>query len=90
MPALSLAILKALREEGRLTITRLTSIHGANRNTLKPRRRGMVKDGRVRRVYRAGSMTTVGISGSMKAEAPIGAMHGIARPKARAIRANLG
>ncbi len=49
LPTLSLGILKALRADGRLTITQLATVLGANRNTLKLRLRGLVKDGRVRR-----------------------------------------
>ncbi|MDR0809936.1 MAG: Fic family protein, partial [Gemmobacter sp.] len=48
MPELSLQILKALRAKERLTIAELTSITGANRNTLKVRLRELVVAGRVR------------------------------------------
>jgi Fic family protein len=48
LPELSLAVLQALREKGRLTIAQLASITGANRNTLKVRLRELVADGRVR------------------------------------------
>jgi Fic family protein len=49
LPALSLQVLEALREKGRLTIAQLASITGANRNTLKVRLRELVADGRVQR-----------------------------------------
>jgi Fic family protein len=48
LPELSLQVLEALREKERLTIAQLTSITGANRNTLKVRLRELVADGRVR------------------------------------------
>ena len=48
LPDLSRQVLKALREEERLTIVQLASITGANRNTLKVRLRELVKTGRVR------------------------------------------
>jgi Fic family protein len=49
LPELSLKVLKALRAKERLTITQLSSITGANRNTLKVRLRELVADKRVRR-----------------------------------------
>lgn len=49
LPALSLQVLKALREKERLTIAQLAAVTGANRNTLKLRLRELVADGRVRR-----------------------------------------
>jgi predicted HTH transcriptional regulator len=48
LPELSRQVLKALRENERLTIAQLASISGANRNTLKLRLRELVADGRVR------------------------------------------
>ncbi len=48
LPELSRQVLKALRVQERLTIVQLTSITGANRNTLKVRLRELVKTGRVR------------------------------------------
>lgn len=48
LPALSVQVLKALRERERLTIAQLQSITGANRNTLKLRLRELVANGRVR------------------------------------------
>ncbi len=49
LPELSLKVIEALRSKGRLTITQLVSITGANRNTLKVRLRELVIAGRVRR-----------------------------------------
>lgn len=49
LPELSLKVIEALRSKGRLTITQLVSITGANRNTLKVRLRELVITGRVRR-----------------------------------------
>ncbi|MCC7348587.1 MAG: Fic family protein [Variibacter sp.] len=48
LPKLSIQILEALRAKERLTIAQLTSISGANRNTLKVRLRELVAEGRVR------------------------------------------
>jgi Fic family protein len=53
LPELSLQVLKALGEQQRLTIAQLTSITGANRNTLKVRLRELVADGHVRQHGRA-------------------------------------
>ncbi len=50
---LSRQVLKALREQDRLTIAQLISITGANRNTLKVRLRELVAAGQVRRHGRA-------------------------------------
>lgn len=46
---LSRQVIKALRAQERLTIARLASITGANRNTLKLRLRELVASGRIRR-----------------------------------------
>jgi Fic family protein len=53
LPELSLQVLDALRANARLTIVQLTSITGANRNTLKLRLRELVAEGRVRQHGRA-------------------------------------
>lgn len=49
LPELSLRILKALRDQDRLTITQIAQITGANRNTLKVRLRELTSEGRIRR-----------------------------------------
>lgn len=48
LPALSVQILKVLRQRERLSIGELADITGANRNTLKVRLRELVTEGRVR------------------------------------------
>lgn len=48
LPALSIQIIKALRERERLSIVELAGITGANRNTLKVRLRELVAAGRIR------------------------------------------
>jgi Fic family protein len=48
LPELSLKILKAFQKKERLSIADLTSITGANRNTIKLRLRELVSEGRVR------------------------------------------
>lgn len=49
LPELSLRILKALRDQDRLTIAQVAQITGANRNTLKVRLRELTAEGRIRR-----------------------------------------
>lgn len=48
LPALSIQIIKALRERERLSIAELADITGANRNTMKVRLRELVAAGRIR------------------------------------------
>ncbi len=49
LPTLSLAILKLLKENERLTIAEIVKHTGANQNTLKVRLRELVNEGRVKR-----------------------------------------
>lgn len=49
LPELSVQILGALREQGRLGIAELAEVTGANRNTIKVRLRELVAKGRVRK-----------------------------------------
>ena len=53
LPELSLRILKALREQERLTIAQLAQVTGGNRSTLKVRLRELTEAGRIRRHGRA-------------------------------------